>query len=91
VVTFGTGRYMGRHSPSGLMGWLDWVLDELLRSPEEQQTEIATRQYPGLKVYRFDYEMAEDIAMDDVSSLPKLQKYGEEFARGIDWQKILQA
>ena len=90
VVTFGTGRYNGRQNPHGLMGWLDWVLDELLRSPEEQQTEITGSQCPGLRLHRFDYEMAEDIAMDDTGSLAKLKKYGEEFVQGIDWSAILQ-
>lgn len=89
VVTFGTGHYQSRKKPEGIMGWLNWVLDELLRSPEEQQTEIAARLYPGMKLFRFDYEMAEDVAMDDVGSLARLKAYGEAFAKKIDWRTVL--
>lgn len=97
VVSLGTGRFP--HSdkqPSTLWGWLQWVLDEMLRSPQEQQTQIVQRHFADLKLYRFEPDIAKidpllkkAIDMDDVEQMDTLVKYGVAFAAGIDWARIL--
>jgi len=91
VVSLGTGRYISVENPAGLLGWLTWVLDTVLQAPEEQQTEIVARHFvpEGLKLYRHDFTMQEDIPMDDVGSIHKLRGYGEEFAKDVPWEEIL--
>jgi uncharacterized protein len=91
VVSLGTGRYIAVQNPSGMLGWLNWAVDTLLQAPEEQQTEIVRRHIVplGLKLYRYDFTLQEDIALDDVGSVKKLQGYGEEFAKDVPWEEIL--
>ena len=91
VVSLGTGRYISVENPAGLLGWLTWVLDTVLQAPEEQQTEIVARHLvpEGLKLYRRDFTMQEDIPLDDVGSIHKLRGYGEEFAKDVPWEEIL--
>jgi hypothetical protein len=97
VVSLGTGRFgSGCAEPRSLWGWLNWVLNELLRSPDEQQTEIVRRHFPDLPFYRLNPDILKldpgfkkAIDMDDVEGIPKLIEYGNEFAAGIDWKAIL--
>jgi uncharacterized protein len=96
VVSFGTGRLISEQHPHSLLGWLTWVLDETLRSPEEQQTELVARHFTDLTFYRLDPIFGEldpafygDIPMDDVASINRLQDYGQRFAARIDWEAIL--
>ncbi len=97
VVSLGTGRFRHAHGqPRTLWGWLQWVLAELLRAPEEQQSEAATRQFPAARFLRFDADMAKidpalkkPIDMDDVGAVAKLCEYGAAFAEAIDWEAVL--
>lgn len=91
VVSLGTGRFISVKDPYGLLGWLTWTLDTVMQAPEEQQTEIAMRHFiqPGFRLHRHDFTMKEEIPMDDVGSIHKLQGYGEEFAKDVPWEKIL--
>ncbi len=91
VVSLGTGRYIAVQNPDSLLGWLSWTLDTLLQAPGEQQTEIVTRHFvqSGVKLYRRDFILKEDIPMDDVGSIHKLRGYGEEFAKDVPWEEIL--
>ncbi|MGD0014699.1 MAG: patatin-like phospholipase family protein [Bryobacteraceae bacterium] len=97
VVSLGTGRFPHKDKqPCTLLGWLEWVLAELLRSPGEQQTEIVYRQFPQSLLYRLDADIGKldpalkgPIDMDDVEAIPKLVEYGREFAALVDWPAIL--
>jgi len=97
VVSLGTGRFLHPDKqPCTLWGWLEWVLDEMLRSPEEQQTQIVQRHFTDMKLYRFDADIAvidpslkKPIDMDDVEQMDRLVKYGVAFAAGIDWARII--
>ncbi len=87
-VSLGTGRFTGRKRPGWLGDWLGWVLSELLRSPEEQQTEIAARHYPA-RLYRIDVELPRDIPLDDARAIPELRRIGEQLADEVNWENIL--
>jgi hypothetical protein len=74
--------------PSGLLGWLNWTISALLDSPEEQQTELINRHFPGI-LQRFDQRLPHAIDMADGDSIPELVKLGRQFAAGFDWKTIL--
>jgi predicted acylesterase/phospholipase RssA len=88
IVSLGTGRFTRRTRPGWLGEWLGWVLGELLRSPEEQQTEIAARHYPA-RLYRIDVDLPRDIAFDEVRAIGELRRIGERLADEVDWEMIL--
>lgn len=89
AVSLGTGRYKNKKEPGWIWPWLEWVLTTLLESPGEQQTEITQRHFPQMTFYRFDTELAENIAMDDTRKIEQLLEYGNRLAEKIDWQAIL--
>ncbi len=89
VVSLGTGRYVQLKKPTWIYPWLNWVLGQLLESPEEQQTEIVWRLYRETALYRIDIALNEDIGLDATKSIPELQRYGRELADRIDWEAVL--
>jgi patatin-like phospholipase/acyl hydrolase len=89
TVSLGTGKFKHRKEPRWIVPWLEWVLDEMLESPGEQQTEITQRHFPQMTFYRFDVELMENIGMDETRWIGRLLEYGEQFAEQIDWQAIL--
>ncbi len=97
IVSLGTGRFPHcGGQPRTLLGWLNWVLAELLRSPGEQQTQIVHRQFTDTPLYRLDPDilkldpsLKKAIDMDDVEAIPRLIEYGKAFAELIDWKTIL--
>lgn len=97
VVSLGTGRFPhDSKQPKTLWGWLGWVLAELLRAPNEQQTAAARRLFPEARLHRFDPDIAtidparkKPIDMDDVEAVDQLVEYGQAFAEAIDWKAIL--
>jgi hypothetical protein len=97
TVSMGTGRsIVPKRSPTWIGSWLEWILGELLESPGEQQTEITWRHFveertedQRMTFYRIDTKLKEDIALDDVGSIPRLRAYGERLAALIDWNAIL--
>lgn len=90
VVSLGTGRFLGPDYPSWIWPWLRWLLDELLHSPGEQQTEIVQRHFPQMPFYRIDPLLERKVGLDDVESIDYLRRVGEHFAARIDWEAILQ-
>ena len=98
VVSLGTGSFRPAvREPRTLWGWIEWVLSELLRAPEEQQTEASRRQFPQARFFRFDADiagldpaLAKPIAMDDIGAVDKLCAYGHAFAESIDWDEVLE-
>lgn len=89
VVSLGTGRYAGERRPSGGLGWVEWVIGELLRSPGEQQTDIVERHFAATPLYRVDQQLTEDFPLDDVRHLGHLRRIGERLAADVDWRAIL--
>jgi predicted acylesterase/phospholipase RssA len=98
IISLGTGRFPhGTAHPKTLYGWLTWTLNELLRSPGEQQTQIVQRHFSRAPFYRLDPDLVKidpkintAIDMDDVESIPKLIECGRKFAELIDWKAILE-
>ena len=89
VVSLGTGRFTTQRRPTWLWSWLEWLLGELLRSPGEQQTEIVQRHFAEAPFYRFDPQLEQAIALDDIESIDLLRRYGEQLAAEIPWATIL--
>jgi len=89
VVSLGTGFFpTGNRVPSGLLGWLEWTVDALLDAPEDQQTEIVERHYPGI-LQRFDWKLPKAIGLADTGSVGELVQIGNDAAAGMDWRKVL--
>ena len=89
IVSFGTGRFVRKADPHLIGDWLTWVLDALLHSPGEQQTELVARHYPEATFYRLEPDLSADIEMDDISRIADLETMGEQFAARIDWNAML--
>jgi uncharacterized protein len=96
VVSLGTARFrQASREPHTLWRWLEWVLSELLRAPEEQQTGAARRQFPQARFFRFDADISQldpafekPIAMDEIGAVDRLCAYGHAFAESIDWDEV---
>lgn len=89
VVSIGTGFYpTGDKVPSGIVGWLEWTVNTLLDAPEEQQTEIVNRHFPGV-LRRLDWKLPKPIELADTSSVPDLVAFGNQVAASLDWKTIL--
>ncbi len=90
IISFGTGRFLKKSDPKFITEWLDWVLDTLLHSPSEQQTELVARHYPDAVFHRFEPDLPFDIDMDDIDQISALEQVGRSFAAQLDWERILQ-
>jgi patatin-like phospholipase/acyl hydrolase len=89
VISLGTGYFPPDGKvPQGLLGWLQWTVGALLDAPEEQQTELVKRHFPGI-VQRFDWKLPQPIEMADTGSIDLLVSVGKEAAAGLDWKAIL--
>jgi hypothetical protein len=89
VVSLGTGFFpTGDTVPKGFLGWLGWTVDALLDAPEDQQTELVNRHFPGI-LQRFDWQLPKAIDMADTSSIPVLTALGQQAASTMDWTRIL--
>lgn len=90
VISFGTGRTAPAEAdPHLITGWLNWVVDELLSSPEEQQTQIVARHYTEVVFYRLQPKLTENIDMDEVERIGDLEEMGQQFAEQVDWDAML--
>jgi hypothetical protein len=88
-VSLGTGRTPRRRRPRWLGDWLGWILNEMFRSPGEQQTELTHRHYRAAAFYRIEVELPHDIGLDDTRQIPLLRRLGEGLADQVDWDAIL--
>ena len=89
VVSLGTGYYPAANdTPSGLIGWLQWTVNTLLDAPEEQQTQIVNRHFPGI-LQRIDWKLPKPIDMADIDSVPDLVAFAKQVAGTLDWNRIL--
>ncbi len=91
IVSFGTGRFLKKSDPKLINEWLSWVLDALLSSPEEQQTELVKRHFSAATFHRLEPQLPADIDMDDIERIGDLEQAGLAFAAQIDWDLILRA
>jgi hypothetical protein len=89
VVSFGTGRFVRQADPRLITDWLTWVLNALLHSPGEQQTELVARHFPESTFYRLEPTLSADIEMDDISRIADLEATGKQFATQVDWDAML--
>lgn len=96
VISFGTGRFLREARPGWIGGWLSWILDELLESPGEQQTELVHRHYPQARFYRLDPDIHKlapslrgEIRLDAIDRIDELWEIGQRFADQIDWPAII--
>lgn len=89
VISLGTGYYpAGTAEPHGLLGWTQWAVDALLNAPEEQQTELVKRHWPGI-LQRLDWQLPRAIGLADTSAIPELVNLGQYGAAGLNWSRIL--
>jgi hypothetical protein len=90
VVSLGTGYFphMAVNPPGGLLATLSWTIDTILAAPEDQQTEIVERHYPGI-LRRYDWRLPSAVDMADASSIPALIQLGQSVATQMDWKQIL--
>lgn len=97
VVSLGTGRSLNVGDlPSGLISNVEWLIYELLDSPQEQQTEITWGRwvedqppFQRLDFNRIDIEFDYGVALDDASSVAWLKGRGEGLAETVNWPAIL--
>lgn len=92
IVSLGTGRHIGEtDTPGWILPWIEWLIDELLDSTGEQQTQITQRQFaPPALFYRIDVRLEQSISMDDIDALDDLAAIGEQLAAEVDWTEILE-
>jgi len=89
VLSLGTGYTAESNSnPSGLLGWLGWTLNELLDSPEEQQTQLVMRERT-VRLTRIDPALTGSVSLDDYKAVPSLYEQGKKVARSINWDALL--
>lgn len=97
VISLGTGQFPYRAQPTWIGAWLEWVLEELLRSPAEQQSELVRRHFSETAFYRLnpnlrqlDPGLKQDVPMDDVGHIAQLVGYGRSYAQQVDWLALLE-
>jgi patatin-like phospholipase/acyl hydrolase len=89
VVSLGTGYSPTKNTaPVGFLAWLNWTVDTLLDAPEDQQTELVNRHFPGI-LQLMDWQLPRPIDMADTGSIPELVTVGKQAAAAMDWTKIL--
>ncbi|HEY7390276.1 MAG TPA: patatin-like phospholipase family protein [Bryobacteraceae bacterium] len=89
VVSLGTGYFPADNTvPIGFLGWLSWTVGALLDAPEDQQTELVNRHFPGI-LQRFNWQLPHAIDMADTASIPELVVIGKQAAAAMDWTRIL--
>jgi patatin-like phospholipase/acyl hydrolase len=89
VVSLGTGSYTDAPTPRWIGEWLTWLISEMLRAPNEQQTEIVARQYPQTPCYRINPGLDRDIPLDKAAEAKELKRLGHQFAADVEWEPIL--
>jgi predicted acylesterase/phospholipase RssA len=91
VISLGTGRFVKQADPHLITEWLSWVIDALLHSPSEQQTELVSRHYSSSPLYRLEPALPSNTDMDDLAAIQSLEVVGRAYRDQIDWRPILAA
>lgn len=86
LISLGTGR-IPRHFEDGNRlwpwQWITPVLDAFTGSADDQQVHLVENFFPALDFRRFQVNLAQPIAMDDIHLIPRLIVYGDELGRMI--------
>jgi patatin-like phospholipase/acyl hydrolase len=89
MVSLGTGYYPGSDiPPKGLIATISWATDTLVDTSEDWVDRAVERQWPGVQ-QKFDWLLASNIAMDDLSAIPALVAAGNTAAASIEWHQVL--
>lgn len=88
LVSLGTGRNPHTLEPGDAdqfraWHWIGPVLDAFVQSATEQQVHLVGTFFDRLDFRRFQVDLSEPIAMDEVSRIPELTAYGDEMGRKI--------
>jgi hypothetical protein len=84
LISLGTGRGPRYFENGNLLWTWEWVtpvLDAFSQSADDQQVHLVENFFPALDFRRFQVNLAQPIAMDDVSMIPRLAVYGDELGR----------
>jgi hypothetical protein len=96
LISLGTGSTGSGTKPGKARGFRSWdwlgpLLDAFTLDAAQQQMHLVDHFFEKLDFRRFQVKMSESIAMDDVSDIPALNKYGEEMGQKIlndQWEEI---
>ncbi|MFQ6102070.1 MAG: patatin-like phospholipase family protein [Anaerolineae bacterium] len=88
LLSLGTGRDPHTIQPGDAnrfwaWDWIGPVLGAFLQSADDQQVHLVRTFFEQLDFRRFQIDLREPIAMDDVSKIPELTIYGDELGRKI--------
>ena len=88
LISLGTGRGPHTLEPGKVRSmwpwqWLQPVLGAFIQSADDQQVHLVDTFFEGLDFRRFQVDLREPIAMDDVSKIPELTAYGDELGSKI--------
>lgn len=88
LISLGTGRSPHHFAPqqaNRLWPW-EWIepgLGAFMQSADDQQVHLVETFFPELDFRRFQVDLRQPIAMDDVGMIPRLAVYGDELGRMI--------
>ncbi len=88
LISLGTGRdphFLQPNQVKKFYAW-DWlrpVLGAFMQSADDQQIHLVDTFFDDLDFRRFQVDLREPIAMDDVSKMDELNTYGEELGRKV--------
>jgi patatin-like phospholipase/acyl hydrolase len=96
LISLGTGTTRSGLREGAANGFYPWnwigpVLDAFTADAARQQMHLVQRFFKGLDFRRFQIELAEPIAMDDISKIDQLTEYGDLMGQKIlndQWEPI---
>lgn len=88
LISLGTGRSPHRLEPAEAnrlrpWHWIDPILGAFLQSADDQQVHLVSTFFDQLDFRRFNFDMEEDIEMDDPGQMQKLVRYGDALGEKI--------
>jgi predicted acylesterase/phospholipase RssA len=88
LISLGTGRDPHTLQPGDAdrfwaWDWIGPVLGAFLQSADDQQVHLVSTFFEALDFRRFQVDLREPIAMDDVAKIPQLTAYGDELGQKI--------
>jgi hypothetical protein len=88
IISLGTGRLPHAIEPGEAerfwtWQWLEPILGAFQQSADDQQVHLVDTFFEQLDFRRFQVDLREPIAMDDISRLAELTAYGDELGRMI--------
>lgn len=88
LISLGTGRDPHHLTPEKVKRlqaweWIGPVLGAFAQSADDQQVHLVDTFFDQLDFRRFQVDLEQPIAMDDVSKIPELIAYGEQMGRMI--------